>query len=171
MHKLQKQVIKPIAIDAIADLVSKAKTRNQLITIADTPTGGWATVREYDTSSIADNSEDDKKINVTCEFFEFFDNMWGPHTIDRFANSGNTNVRKFNSRYWNPSSESADALTHYWGFDNNWFVPPIYSVLRTTIHLLLCKARETLIVPRWPSAPYWLFIFDNIWYIEITLLK
>jgi hypothetical protein len=27
---------------------------------------------------------------VTCEFFEFIDNMWGPHTIDRFANSGNT---------------------------------------------------------------------------------
>ena len=39
LHKLQKQVIKPIAIDAIADLVSKAKTRKQLIKIADTSTG------------------------------------------------------------------------------------------------------------------------------------
>jgi hypothetical protein len=50
---------------------------------------------------------------VTCEFFEFIDNMWGPHTIDRFANSGNTKVRRFNSRYWNPSSESVDAFTQH----------------------------------------------------------
>ena len=66
---------------------------------------------------------------VTCEFVEFIDNMWGPHTIDRFANSANTKVRRFISRYWNPSSESVDAFTQHWGFDNNWFVPPIYRVL------------------------------------------
>jgi hypothetical protein len=42
LHKLQKQVTKPIAIDTIADLVSKVKTRNKLIKIADTSTGGWA---------------------------------------------------------------------------------------------------------------------------------
>jgi hypothetical protein len=46
LHKLQKQVTKPIAIDTIADLVSKVKTRNKLIKIADTSKGGWATVRE-----------------------------------------------------------------------------------------------------------------------------
>ena len=57
--KLQKQVTKPIAIDTIADLVSKVKTRNKLIKIADTSTGGWATVREYEANSIADNSDDD----------------------------------------------------------------------------------------------------------------
>jgi Txe/YoeB family toxin of Txe-Axe toxin-antitoxin module len=33
-----------------------------LIKIADTSTGGWATVREYEANSIADNSDDDKKI-------------------------------------------------------------------------------------------------------------
>jgi hypothetical protein len=46
LHKLQKQVTKPIAIDTITDLVSKVKTRNKLIKIADASTGGWATVRE-----------------------------------------------------------------------------------------------------------------------------
>ena len=60
--KLQKQVIKPIAIDTIADLVRKVKTKNKWITIADTSTGVWATVREYEASSIADNSDDDRKI-------------------------------------------------------------------------------------------------------------
>jgi hypothetical protein len=42
LHKLQKQVTKPIAIDTMADLVSKVKTRNKFIKIADTSTGGWA---------------------------------------------------------------------------------------------------------------------------------
>ena len=39
LHKLQKQVTKPIAVDTIADLVRKVKTRNKLIKIADTSTG------------------------------------------------------------------------------------------------------------------------------------
>jgi Txe/YoeB family toxin of Txe-Axe toxin-antitoxin module len=62
LHKLQKQVTKPIAIDTIAYLVSKVKIGYKLIKIADTSTGGWATVREYEANSIADNSDDDKKI-------------------------------------------------------------------------------------------------------------
>jgi hypothetical protein len=62
LHKLQKQVTKPIAIDTIADIAGKVKTRNKLIKIADTSTGGWATVREYEANSNADNSDDDKKI-------------------------------------------------------------------------------------------------------------
>ena len=62
LHKLQKQVTKPIAIDTIADIAGKVKTRNKFIKIADTSTGGWATVREYEANSIADNSDDDKKI-------------------------------------------------------------------------------------------------------------
>ena len=93
--------------------------------------------------------------------------MWGPHTIDRFANSANTKVRRFISRYCNPSSESVDAFTQHWGFDNNWLVPPIYSVLWTIKHLFFCKARGTLIVPGWTSAPYWPLFLINIWFIEI----
>jgi hypothetical protein len=85
--------------------------------------------------------------------------MWGPHTIDIFANSGNTKVRRFNTRYWNPFAEFVDAFTQHWGVDNNWLVPPIYSVFRTIKHLLVCKARGTLIVPMWHSVPYWPFIF------------
>jgi len=48
LHKLQKQFTKPIAIDTIANLVSKVKTRNKLIKIADTSTGGWDIAREYE---------------------------------------------------------------------------------------------------------------------------
>jgi hypothetical protein len=48
---------------------------------------------------------------LSVNHFKVLPLMWGPHTIDRFANSENTEVRRFNSRYWNPSSESVDAFT------------------------------------------------------------
>ncbi|VDI83634.1 Hypothetical predicted protein [Mytilus galloprovincialis] len=46
----------------IIDLIDKVKERNKLIRIADTSTGGWATVREYEANVIASDSEDEKKI-------------------------------------------------------------------------------------------------------------
>ena len=52
-------------------------------------------------------------------------------------------------------------FTQNWSSDNNWLVPPIFCVMRAIKHLLFCKAEGTLIVPKWISAPYWPFIFDE----------
>ena len=38
------------------------------------------------------------------------DLVWGPHTIDRFANHVNAKLPRFNSRFWNPGSEGIDAF-------------------------------------------------------------
>jgi hypothetical protein len=43
--------------------------------------------------------------------------------------------------------------------------------LWTIKHLFFCKARGTLIVPGWTSAPYWPFIFDKHLVYRNTLLK
>jgi hypothetical protein len=45
--------------------------------------------------------------------------------------------------------------------ENNFLVPPIYSVVRVIKHLVYCKAIGTLIIPRWVSAPYWRFNFKK----------
>jgi hypothetical protein len=37
----------------------------------------------------------------------------------------------------------------------------VFAVLRVIKHLLFCKARGTLIVPKLVSAPYWPYIFDE----------
>ena len=47
--------------------------------------------------------------------FSYLDRLWGPHTVDRFANCQNTQLPRFNSRYWEPLSEVVDALSQ-----DNW---------------------------------------------------
>jgi hypothetical protein len=53
------------------------------------------------------------------------------------------------------------AFTQNWRNGNNWIVPPIDFVARSTSHLILCKAEGTLIVPKWPSSYFWTFIFKR----------
>ena len=45
---------------------------------------------------------------VTNEFFQFMNKMWSFYTIDRFASSHNKKLKRFNSLFWNPGSESVD---------------------------------------------------------------
>ena len=60
--------------------------------------------------------------------FELIDYEWGPHTVDRFANHYNTQLPRFNSRFWNPGTEAVDAFTSDWQDDNNWLCPPVYLI-------------------------------------------
>ena len=87
--------------------------------------------------------------------FQRFNAMWGPHTVDRFADEHNKKVKRFNSRYWNPGSEAVDAFTEKWTNENNWLVPPINMIAMTVLHMKADRAIGTLIVPNWPSAPFW----------------
>ena len=94
-------------------------------------------------------------------FYTFINDLWGPYTVDRFASSRNTKLERFNSLFWNVNTEAVDCFTQNWSGENNWIVPPIYLVLRAIKHVIACKARGTLIVPKWISATYWPFIFDK----------
>ena len=94
-------------------------------------------------------------------FFEFIDNIWGPHSVDRFASVDIKNISRFNSLFCKPSSEAIDALTQNWSGENNFLVPPIYSVVRAIKHLIYSKVIGTLMIPSWVSAPFWSFIFKK----------
>ena len=87
--------------------------------------------------------------------FGMLDSRYGPHTVDRFASTYNTQLQRFNSRYWNPGSEAVDAFTVDWGGENNWLCPPIGLIPRVLRHAQRCKAEGTMIVPYWESAPFW----------------
>ena len=87
--------------------------------------------------------------------------LWGPHTIDRFASYYNTQLPRFNSRFWNPGSEGVDAFTCDWSIENNWLCPPIYLIPRAVQHARNCRASGTLVVPEWVSAPFWPMLFPS----------
>ena len=98
---------------------------------------------------------------VTQSFFRKLDLQWGPHDIDRFANSQNTKLIRFNSRMWCPGSEGLDAFSFNWKGQNNWLVPPVYLVPRVIKHLKLCGGEGTLVVPLWKSAAFWPLLVDS----------
>ena len=93
----------------------------------------------------------------------------GPHTIDRFANQFNTQLIRFNSRWWCPDTEWVDSFTCNWGAEINWVCPPPYLVPRVIRHTARTHVRGTLEFPRWPSAPYWSMIYPNGLLLSLTL--
>lgn len=95
------------------------------------------------------------------DIFNWLDNLWGPHTVDRFANAVNAQLPRFNSRFWVPVSDAIDTFTCNWADDNNWWCPPIYLIPRVIRHAQGSKAKGTLIIPQWPSSPFWPLLFPD----------
>ena len=93
--------------------------------------------------------------------FTKIDVLWGPHTIDRFADVHNKQLERFNSRFWNPGSEAVDAFTCNWVGEVNWLCPPMHLVNRVIQHAKRTNAEGTLIVPCWRSAPFWPVLFPD----------
>ena len=93
--------------------------------------------------------------------FHQLDLLWGPHTVDRFANVDNRQLERFNSRFWDPETEAVDAFTVNWGDGINWWCPPVGLVPRLVQHASKTKAVGTLIVPQWISAPFWPILFPE----------
>ena len=102
---------------------------------------------------------DDWMLNPTI--FAWLDTIWGPHSIDRFANAKNAQLQRFNSRFWFPGSEAVDAFTCTWVGENNWWCPPVHLVPRVVRHAQNTKASGTLIIPQWLSSPFWPLLFPD----------
>ena len=69
---------------------------------------------------------DDWKLNPIV--FADLDCLWGPYSVDRFADASNAQLPRFNSRYWNKDTEAVDAFTVNWAGENNWVCPPVYLI-------------------------------------------
>ena len=98
---------------------------------------------------------------VNDEIFRHLEDLWGPHSVDRFACSYNSKLPRFNSRFLQPGTEAVDAFSQDWSSENNWFGPPTVLIGRSLSHLRDCKAIGTLIVPMWKSAQFWPLLCDD----------
>ena len=111
-----------------------------------------------DLNSVADDISkfvdyDDYMINDTV--FNALDDLWGPHTCDRFACSYNAKIQCFNSRFYQPGSSGVNAFAQDWSRHNNWLCPPVYLTCKVIKHMEICSAQGTLIVPLRKSAHFW----------------
>jgi hypothetical protein len=106
----------------------------------------------------------------TCKtLFRFLDQLWGPHSIDRFASHNNTCLPRFTSRFHDPASEGADALSMEWApEENNWVVPPWRLLGDTLRHIKRQRAWATIIAPVWPAQP-WYPLLERMAVAAVTL--
>ena len=81
--------------------------------------------------------------------------------MDRFADNFNAQLDTFNSRFWCPGTSAVDTFTCDWGHEINWACPTPYLILRCIRHASATAARGTLVVPAWPSAPFWPILFPG----------
>ena len=93
--------------------------------------------------------------SVHDDVFKQLHQLWGPHSIDRFASSYNAKLSRFNSRFLQPGTEAVDAFTQDWSSENNWLLPPISLIGKLLSHMHESKAVGTLIVPMWKSSYFW----------------
>lgn len=94
-----------------------------------------------------------------ASFFAYMDDIWGPHIIDRFADSFNTQLARFNSRFYVPGAENIDAFSTHWAGENNWLVPPLHCVVQVIQHTVASRAQGILVVPFWPPSVFWPLLF------------
>ena len=87
--------------------------------------------------------------------FGYLDRRWGPHTVDRFASTSNTQLSRFNSRWLTPGAEAVDSLRlpdAAWRAEVNWVNPPWALLPDVLTKLKSSGARATVVAPVWPGA-------------------
>lgn len=88
--------------------------------------------------------------------FVFLDRKWGPHSVDRFASAQNFQCPRYNSRYYDPSAEAINAFHQCWSSENNYANPDFNEVSRVLEHCRADCAAATVVIPVWPSAPWYI---------------
>ena len=89
--------------------------------------------------------------------FHAVNSYWGPWSVDCFASYKIHKIPRFYSKFFNPGSFGVNSLAFNWEGENCWLVPPVSLVKNVICHVCFCRCRAILVVPYWPSAPFWPF--------------
>ena len=99
--------------------------------------------------------------SISPLLFKFLNGRWGPHTVDRFSSETTNHLPRFYSRFNCPGAEGVDSFLFSWTNENNWAVPPPRLIARVVQHCRLSRAVVTLVIPYWPSSPFWPLFFSH----------
>ena len=98
---------------------------------------------------------------TTEEFFTILSQKWGPYTIDRFANSENKKLGRFNSRFFCHGSAGVDAFSQNWEGANNYIVPPIRDIIAVIDKISTKHVTGVLVTPYWVSGNFWALLLQG----------
>ena len=101
-------------------------------------------------SRTTDNSD----WQLTPRMFRHLSELWGSHSIDRFASAQNKQLPRYNARWRDGQAEAVDCL-HLpdadWRGEHNWCNPPWELLDDLAAKLRQSGAAATIIAPYWPK--------------------
>ncbi|XP_070517424.1 uncharacterized protein [Cardiocondyla obscurior] len=103
----------------------------------------------------------DTEWSLSSQAFHIVDNVFGPFDIDLFASSINAKLDLYVSWLPDPGSWAIDAFTLPWNHFYFYAFPPFILISRVLRKIIEDKAEGVLIVPWWPSQP-WFPIFSRL---------
>lgn len=115
------------------------------------------------------NTEADRLSRLSLQYewkmvpvlFQQIDNLFGPHTIDRFASMSTAQLPRYNSQYADPLTSGVDALAQQdWAREVNFVNAPFRMISRVLDIIIAQKAHATIIAPHWPSQPWYQKLLD-----------
>jgi hypothetical protein len=95
-----------------------------------------------------ETNKDDWRLN--SRIFTYMDSLWGPHSIDKFATQGNTQLPRHSARCRDPTSKAVDYFhlpDRLWSSDTNKCNPPWALLPDLVRKLRLSGVEATFIAP------------------------
>lgn len=93
--------------------------------------------------------------------FQEIEQKFGIFDIDLFASTANTKCSRFFSWRADPNAEATDAFTMSWSNLFFYAFPPFAIVLRVLQKIITDRAEGIVIVPNWPTQP-WFPVFTKL---------
>jgi hypothetical protein len=123
----------------------------------------WLPREEKERADYLSKIRDVDDFGLSLETFAFISERFGPFTVDCFASEHNAKLPRFFAFYWCPGAAAVNSFTQDWGGSERGFcLPPPSLVAPTLRHARACRARLTLVVLGWRSAPWWPLLSGSV---------
>jgi hypothetical protein len=99
--------------------------------------------------------------SIDSQTFDSLRESTGEFTIDIFADNKNTKTKRFYSNFWCQGTLAIDAFTASWDEEVAWICPPVSQIIPTVQKIGITKGSGLLIIPKWPTARFWPWIYPD----------
>lgn len=96
----------------------------------------------------------DTEVELSWSAFHYIEEKLGSCEIDIFASRVNAKCNRYLSWFSDPGAEGVDAFTHSWSVGMIYAFPPFCLITRTLQKIRADLASGILIVPNWPTQPW-----------------